>query len=114
MFRNITRSVDRIDPVGGSCRNVVSAGQSAAGGAACFLAGGMVRIKTDAPIVTAGCGTATVLDFVYSGGNEESRKAVIAALYMAVAMERQVRLYISDTACSPPGAPVFTGLDVLR
>jgi hypothetical protein len=76
--------------------------------------GGMIRIKTDAPIVTSHCGTATILDFVFDGGTDESRKAVIAALYMAFSMDRQVRLYVSDTTCSPPGAPVFTGLDVLR
>jgi hypothetical protein len=76
--------------------------------------GGLLRVKTDAPIVTPSCGTATILDFVYQGGTEESRKAVVAAVYMAFATDRQVRLYVSDTTCSAPGAPIFTGLDVLR
>jgi hypothetical protein len=76
--------------------------------------GGLLRIKTDTPIVTASCGTTTVLDFVYQGGTEESRKAVVAAVYMALAGDRQVRLYVSDTTCSAVGAPIFTGLDVLR
>ncbi len=78
------------------------------------MAGGMVRVKVDTPLVTAQCGTATILDFTFQGGTEESRKAVVAALYMAFAMERQVRLYISDTACSAAGAPLFTGMDILR
>ena len=76
--------------------------------------GGMVRVKLDTPLVTTSCGTTAVVDFVFSHGTQETRSAVIAALYMAFASDRKVRLYVVDGACSPVGAPMFTGLDVLR
>ena len=76
--------------------------------------GGIVRVKLDTPLVTTQCGTTAVVDFVYTQGTQETRAAVISALYMAFAMEKKIRLYVVDNACSPPGAPIFTGLDVLR
>lgn len=80
--------------------------------------GGMVRVKLDAPLITTQCGTTSVVDFMLDPatavGTPETRSAVIAALYMAHAMERKIKMYVVDNACSPAGAPMFTGLDVLR
>lgn len=78
--------------------------------------GGMVRVKLVTPLVTSQCGTSSVVDFVYTMANstQETRAAVISALYMAFAMEKKIKLYVVDNACSPVGAPMFTGLDVLR
>lgn len=76
--------------------------------------GGMVRVKLDTSLVTAQCGTTNIFDFVFTQGTQETRSAVISALYMAFIADRKVRLYVVDNACSAPGAPMFTGLDVLK
>jgi len=76
--------------------------------------GGMVRLKLDAPLVSAQCGTTQVVDFMFTQGTQETRGAVIGALYMALAADKKIRLYVIDNACSPVGAPMFTGVDVFR
>lgn len=76
--------------------------------------GGIVRVKLDAPIVTTQCGTTQVVDFVFTQGTQETRAAVISALYMAFAADKKIQLYVVENACSAPGAPMFTGLNVLR
>jgi hypothetical protein len=76
--------------------------------------GGMVRVVVDATVTTTNCGTGTVLDFIFSGGTQESRSAALSALYMAMASGKRVEFYLSSTACSSVGSPVITGLNVLN
>ena len=76
--------------------------------------GGMVRVVVDATVSTTNCGNGTVLDFLFTGGTQESRSATLSALYMALAAGKRVEFYLSSTACSPVGPPVITGLNVLN
>ena len=76
--------------------------------------GGILRVILDRSLATSACGTTYVFDFVYSGGTQESRATVVSGLMMALAANKQVRLYISDAACSPPGAPLITGAQIVN
>jgi hypothetical protein len=74
--------------------------------------GGLVRVRLGTNITTSNCGTTNEIDFAFNGGTAESRSAVISALYIAFASDRNARFALSDTACSAPGNPLFTGLDM--
>ena len=74
---------------------------------------GIVRVVVDATVNTTNCGNSNVLDFLFTGGTQESRSATLSALYMALAAGKRVLFYLSSTACSPIGTPVITGMDVL-
>jgi hypothetical protein len=76
--------------------------------------GGAVRIVVDATVTTSLCGNGIVLDFMFTGGTQESRSATLSALYMAFAADKRVKFYVSSTSCSPVGTPMITGLDVIR
>ena len=76
--------------------------------------GGMVRVKVDTAVATPLCGTASVFEFMFTSGTQETRSAALAALYMALAADKTVKFYVSSTSCSPLGTPVITGLDVIK
>ncbi|GFE83476.1 hypothetical protein GCM10011487_54760 [Steroidobacter agaridevorans] len=76
--------------------------------------GGLVRVVINTNIVTSNCGTTNEIDFGFSGGTQESRSAVLGALYVAFATARPLKFALHDTSCSVASQPLFTGVEVLN
>jgi len=78
--------------------------------------GGAVRVVVDSAIPSTYCGGSSTVGDVLLGtsgaGTQESRSATLSAIYMALAANRTITLYLSTSSCSS-GAPLVLGLDVL-
>lgn len=77
-------------------------------------AGGIIRVELTSSISTnpANCTNYWLYDFRYDVGTQESRSAVVSALYMAFASGKEVKLYIDSSTCSPVNTPVIRGVSV--
>ena len=78
--------------------------------------GGAIRVMLVNPLNVPYCGNssgqASILHVVYTNGTQESRSALVAALYMALAQGKTVTFLLSSASCSPDGSPVIVGMHV--
>lgn len=72
--------------------------------------GGMIRVQPSTSTNPATCTNSGVYDFTYDSGTQESRSAVVAAIYAAFTSGKQIRFYIDSDSCSPGNAPIIRGV----
>jgi hypothetical protein len=71
--------------------------------------GGAIRIQPATETNPAGCASTVYHDFTYDSGTEESRSAVVAAMYTAFTTGKRIKFFIDSDECSPANAPVIRG-----
>jgi hypothetical protein len=78
--------------------------------------GGVIRVNINNGLAVPFCGDssgkASVIDFLFTNGTQESRSGLVAGLYTALATGASVTLLISSAGCSPYGAPVIVGMNI--
>jgi len=76
--------------------------------------GGLIRVQPSTATNPAGCTASNYYDLTYDAGTQESRSAVVSALYTAFVTGKQVRLFIDDNQCSPAGSAIIRGAVIIN
>lgn len=78
--------------------------------------GGVVEVGPSTPTTVPFCGNAsgqaTAFDLVFTNGTQETRSALIAALYLALSESKPITLLLSSSGCSAYGYPVIVGMNI--
>lgn len=78
--------------------------------------GGAIRVLLMSPINVPYCGNssgqASLLQVLFTNGTQETRSALTAGLYVALAEGKAVTFLLSSAGCSPDGSPVAVGMHV--
>ncbi len=78
--------------------------------------GGVIRVdlvsSTSVPYCGNASGQAQILEFLFAGGTQETRSALVAAIYLAFAESKAVTFLLSSSGCSPYGYPVVVGMHI--
>ena len=70
---------------------------------------GAIRVQPITATNPAGCTSNYYYDFTYDSGTQETRAAVVAAIYMAFTTGKQIKFYDDGDKCSPANAPIIRG-----
>ena len=69
--------------------------------------GGAIRVQPITATNPDGCTSNYYYDFTYDSGTQETRAAVVAAIYMAFTTGKQIKFYVDGDKCSPADAPII-------
>jgi hypothetical protein len=81
--------------------------------------GGVIRVFLPNPMNVPYCGnssgqTSMFHVLLFTNGTQESRSALVAGLYLALAEGKAVTFLLSSSGCSPDGAaPVLVGIHIV-
>ena len=76
--------------------------------------GGAIRVEPTTGTNPANCSSTARYDFLYIGGTQESRSAVVTAIYTAFATGKDIRLLIDGSQCSPSGSAIIIGAQLQK